>query len=109
MQTSGWVGVDGKAQKNKLIWDDSACGIVCHSKCSEKLPKICSGSRTGQVEVIEGPLRESDRPDKPNVSLTFVEAPSMFGKELGEQVASDKSQVPMIVTKCISAVEAVGE
>jgi hypothetical protein len=33
----------------------------------------------------------------------------MFGKELGEQVASDKSQVPMIVTKCISAVEAVGE
>jgi hypothetical protein len=59
--------------------------------------------------VIEGPLRESNRPDKPSLPLTFAAAPSMFGKDLGEQVASDKSQVPMIVTKCISAVEAVGE
>jgi hypothetical protein len=55
-----------KVQKDKLIWDDSACGIVCHSKCSEKLPKSCTASRTGQVEVIEGPLRESNRPDQSN-------------------------------------------
>jgi hypothetical protein len=32
----------------------------------------------------------------------------MFGRELAEQAASDKAQVPVIVTKCISAVEAVG-
>ena len=32
----------------------------------------------------------------------------MFGRELAEQVVADKTTVPVIVTKCISAVEAVG-
>ena len=32
----------------------------------------------------------------------------MFGRELSEQVAADKLVVPVIVTKSISAVEAVG-
>lgn len=32
----------------------------------------------------------------------------MFGRELSDQVASDRVAVPVIVTKCISAVEAVG-
>lgn len=34
--------------------------------------------------------------------------PSMFGRELQEQIADDKTPVPGIVTKCIDAVEAVG-
>ena len=33
----------------------------------------------------------------------------MFGKELSEQVIADKVAVPVIVTKSIYAVEAVGE
>jgi hypothetical protein len=36
-------------------------------------------------------------------------APSMFGRELAEQATADKVVVPVIVTKCISAVEKVGK
>lgn len=32
----------------------------------------------------------------------------MFGRPLVEQVSADKQSVPVIVTKCINAVEAVG-
>jgi hypothetical protein len=34
--------------------------------------------------------------------------PSMFGRELSEQVVSDNVAVPVVITKCIYAVEAVG-
>jgi hypothetical protein len=33
----------------------------------------------------------------------------MFGRELSEQVIADKLAVPVVVTKCIGAVEVVGE
>jgi hypothetical protein len=33
----------------------------------------------------------------------------MFGKDLSEQIAADNVPVPVIVTKCIGAVEVVGE
>lgn len=33
----------------------------------------------------------------------------MFGRDLSEQAASDRSDVPVIVTKSISAVEEVGK
>nr|XP_031860486.1 uncharacterized protein CI109_004097 [Kwoniella shandongensis]KAA5527558.1 hypothetical protein CI109_004097 [Kwoniella shandongensis] len=72
----------------------SSCGIVCHSKCVEKLPKSCTGSRianNSHNEALDGPL-----------------PPSMFGRPLPEQVSADGTPVPVIVTKCISAVEAVG-
>ncbi|WWC91633.1 uncharacterized protein L201_006579 [Kwoniella dendrophila CBS 6074] len=69
----------------------SSCGIVCHSKCAEKLPRSCTGSRNGAGENLDGPL-----------------PPSMFGRDLIEQVGADKTPIPGIVTKCISAVEAVG-
>ena len=36
-------------------------------------------------------------------------APSMFGRDLTEQIFADKLPVPAIVTKCIAAVEVVGE
>jgi hypothetical protein len=32
----------------------------------------------------------------------------MFGRELSEQVVTDNAAVPVIITKCIYAVEAVG-
>ncbi|WVQ67092.1 uncharacterized protein L199_005286 [Kwoniella botswanensis] len=69
----------------------SSCGIVCHSKCAEKLPRSCTGSRHGTIENLDGPL-----------------PPSMFGRDLIEQVGADKTPIPGIVTKCINAVEAVG-
>ncbi|ORY33516.1 hypothetical protein BCR39DRAFT_463757 [Naematelia encephala] len=68
----------------------SSCGMVCHSKCAEKLPKSCPGGKNGVVDSIDGPL-----------------PPSMFGRDLPEQVNADRAPVPVIVTKCISAVEAV--
>ena len=85
-----------------------ACGVVCHSKCAEKLPKPCAGRGHGNsvLEVIEGPSSESS----PKISIWLMDlVPSMFGRELSEQVAADKTPVPVIVTKSISAVEAVGE
>lgn len=33
----------------------------------------------------------------------------MFGRELSEQALADRTDVPVIVTKSISAVEAVGK
>jgi FixJ family two-component response regulator len=38
----------------------------------------------------------------------MVIVPSLFGRELVEQVAADKTAIPVIVLKSISAVEAVG-
>ncbi|WRT70298.1 uncharacterized protein IL334_007296 [Kwoniella shivajii] len=69
----------------------ASCGIVCHSKCAEKLPRSCTGSRTGNSELSDGPL-----------------PPSMFGRDLIEQTTADRTPIPGIVNKCISAVEAVG-
>jgi hypothetical protein len=34
---------------------------------------------------------------------------SMFGRELSEQISADNTPVPAIVSKCIGAVEVVGE
>ncbi|BEI94714.1 uncharacterized protein CcaverHIS019_0702950 [Cutaneotrichosporon cavernicola] len=67
----------------------SACGMVCHQKCAEKLPKSCPGK--GAKVEDEGPL-----------------PPSMFGRELSDQSGADNAAVPVIVTKCIRAVEANG-
>lgn len=78
----------------------SACGIVCHQKCAEKLPKSCTGK--GAKTEDEGPLRESV------LSVSLTPAPSMFGRDLGEQAGADNAAVPVIVTKCIRAVEANG-
>ncbi|KAL1412711.1 Rho-type gtpase-activating protein [Vanrija albida] len=68
-----------------------ACGTVCHSKCAEKLPRSCPGPRNGKVVEDEGPP-----------------PPSMFGRDLSVQAESDKHSIPVIVTKCIEAVEANG-
>ncbi|TXT05943.1 hypothetical protein VHUM_03704 [Vanrija humicola] len=68
-----------------------ACGTVCHSKCAEKLPRSCPGPRNGKAIEDEGPP-----------------PPSMFGRDLSIQAESDKHSIPVIVTKCIGAVEANG-
>lgn len=88
----------------------AACGMVCHSKCAEKLPKSCTGSRNGGVD-LDGPMRMSFSSTGVYalVGIWLIgSAPSMFGRELAEQAANDRLAVPVIVSKSISAVEAVG-
>lgn len=82
--------------------------MVCHAKCAEKLPKSCIGSKAGRVEVNDGPLRKSMSQLETLNRHPDRSAPSMFGKELSEQIAADNAPVPVLVTKCIYAVEAVG-
>ncbi|KAJ9103392.1 hypothetical protein QFC19_004491 [Naganishia cerealis] len=66
----------------------AVCGIYCHTKCIEKLGTACNAANS---------IREEPAGDAP---------PSMFGRTLNEQIAADGHPVPIIVTKCIEAVEA---
>ncbi|KAG8960163.1 hypothetical protein FRC03_006993 [Tulasnella sp. 419] len=70
----------------------TGCGIGCHPKCVQRIQTVCQpGHRDDQVVDI-APL-----------------PPSMFGRDLIEQVRSDSKggdrMVPVIVEKCIHAVE----
>ncbi|KAJ9114608.1 hypothetical protein QFC22_005481 [Naganishia vaughanmartiniae] len=57
-------------------------------RCAEKLNLACNAANS---------IREEPVGDAP---------PSMFGRTLNEQIAADGHSVPVIVTKCIEAVEA---
>lgn len=70
----------------------AACGVVCHAKCSEKLGGTC--------KPVDGSNKEEPVAEN---------GPSMFGRDLTEQIDIDGKQVPFIVTKCIEAVEAQGK
>jgi len=70
----------------------AVCGIVCHSKCESKLHTVCNAAAS-----LASLGREDNVEDAP---------PSMFGRDLEEQIRADGQQVPTIVTKCIEAVEA---
>ncbi|KAJ1304403.1 hypothetical protein OPQ81_005552 [Rhizoctonia solani] len=74
----------------------SNCNFACHQKCSHLVKSSCqSGSAPAEEPVVDiSPL-----------------PPSMFGRDLVEQVRSDAKNepgrlVPIIVDKCIRAVEA---
>lgn len=60
------------------------------------------------MDALDGPMRESPRVTERRGLADATSAPSMFGRELSEQADADKMAVPVIVTKSISAVEAVG-
>lgn len=81
-------------QKN--MWGQSEvrcalCGQACHSKCLQNLPTSCNQ-----------PFSRGDEPTEPA-------GPSMFGKDLVEQAQLEQRSVPLVVEKCIQAVEALGE
>ncbi|SJX64111.1 related to GTPase-activating protein beta-chimerin [Sporisorium reilianum f. sp. reilianum] len=81
-------------QKN--MWGQSEmrcalCAHVCHSRCLQSLPVSCNQPYT--------------RPDEAHAENT---GPSMFGRSLTEQAAHEGRDVPLIVDKCIQAVEAFG-
>jgi hypothetical protein len=42
------------------------------------------------------------------MGFVLVVGPSLFGRDLAEQVQEDGQPVPIIVTKCIEAVETQG-
>ncbi|SAM84586.1 uncharacterized protein UBRO_05871 [Ustilago bromivora] len=81
-------------QKN--MWGQSEmrcalCAQVCHSRCLQSLPISCNQ-----------PYTRSDEGQADNAG------PSMFGRSLAEQGAHEGRDVPLIVEKCIQAVEAFG-
>lgn len=81
-------------QKN--MWGQSEmrcalCAQVCHSRCLQNLPVSCNQ-----------PYTRSEEGQADNVG------PSMFGRSLTEQAAHEGRDVPLIVEKCIQAVEAFG-
>lgn len=67
------------------------CTQVCHSRCLQNLPLSC--------------IQPYARPDESAPEST---GPSMFGRDLVEQAKHESRDVPVIVEKCIEAVEASG-
>ncbi|TKY89996.1 hypothetical protein EX895_001294 [Sporisorium graminicola] len=81
-------------QKNMWGQSEMRCALctqVCHSRCLQSLPVSCNQPYT--------------RPDEGQAENT---GPSMFGRLLTEQAAHEGRDVPLIVDKCIQAVEAFG-
>ncbi|SPO28035.1 related to GTPase-activating protein beta-chimerin [Ustilago trichophora] len=81
-------------QKNMWGQSEMRCALctqVCHSRCLQNLPVSCNQPYT--------------RPDEGQAENT---GPSMFGRSLTEQAAHEGRDVPLIVEKCIQAVEAFG-
>lgn len=81
-------------QKN--MWGQSevrcnTCGQVCHTKCLPSLTISCSQPYLRSDEAAPEPV-----------------GPSMFGRSLVDQAHSESRDVPLIVEKCIQAVEANG-
>lgn len=81
-------------QKNMWGQSEMRCALctqVCHSRCLQNLPVSCNQPYT--------------RPEEGQADNT---GPSMFGRSLAEQAAHEGRDVPLIVEKCIQAVEAFG-
>ncbi|KAF7730580.1 hypothetical protein EC973_001962 [Apophysomyces ossiformis] len=73
------------------------CGFVTHGKCLSHVPQLCFASTTSSLDLLNMP--DSETPSKPV---------SMFGTDLTVQVGREERPVPLIVEKCITAVEARG-
>ncbi|GAC93241.1 hypothetical protein PHSY_000805 [Pseudozyma hubeiensis SY62] len=81
-------------QKNMWGQSEMRCAVctqVCHSRCLQNLTVSCH--------------QPYMRPDEGQAENT---GPSMFGRSLAEQAAHEGRDVPLVVEKCIQAVEAFG-
>ncbi|KDQ15273.1 hypothetical protein BOTBODRAFT_31930 [Botryobasidium botryosum FD-172 SS1] len=71
------------------------CGTGCHPKCASQLNSRCQQTRASEESALE---------------ITPL-PPSMFGRQLIEQVKADAKggdrAIPVIVEKCISAMESL--
>ncbi|KAN0061207.1 Rho-type gtpase-activating protein [Thecaphora frezii] len=82
-------------QKNMWGQSEMRCAIcsqVCHSKCLQNLSLSCNQPYT--------------RPE--DAGQEVQTGPSMFGRDLVEQAEAENREVPLVVDKCIQAVEAFG-
>jgi len=91
------------------------CGIYCHTKCVDRLGGSCSGNQTGHIREEPStetgkriPAERLDRVHDIDIFSVAFTGPSLFGRDLTEQVIEDGHTVPVIVTKCIEAVETQG-
>ena len=80
----------------KSMWGQSEvrcalCAQVCHSRCLQSLSLSCNQPYT-----------------RPEEGSSEPQGPSMFGKDLLDQTAEEGREVPLVVEKCIQAVENFG-
>ncbi|KAI7862063.1 hypothetical protein BDF14DRAFT_1886487 [Spinellus fusiger] len=71
------------------------CGYVCHTKCVNHVPQLCSASNTS--------LDLSNESD-----LELAKSSSLFGRSLTDRVEEEGRTVPLLVERCIQAVESRG-
>ncbi|SPO35678.1 related to GTPase-activating protein beta-chimerin [Pseudozyma flocculosa] len=83
-------------QKNMWGQSEMRCAIcsqICHSKCLHNLSLSCSQPYTRPEDAA---------------AAEAAAGPSMFGRDLAEQAGIEGREVPLVVEKCIQAVEAFG-
>jgi hypothetical protein len=74
----------------------TACGSYAHAKCAGYLTNGCH----------PGGHHSSSQPDD---TLNFTPSgPPMFGNDLVTQATAEGRDIPIVVSKCIDAVEAYG-
>jgi len=89
----------------------SVCATSVHVRCIAHVHLPCTEKNRSVKEEPEILRRHRNVFTYPRMRLltNFSAAPSMFGRDLGEQVRADSKeverQVPIIVEKCIHAVE----
>ncbi|KAK4057102.1 Rho-type gtpase-activating protein [Microbotryomycetes sp. JL221] len=75
----------------------TSCGSYAHAKCSGYLAGPCNVTMS-----TAGSQSQDD-------TMTIIsQAPVMFGNDLSAQVKAEGRDVPLVVSKCIAAVEAYG-
>ena len=78
----------------------ASCATCCHVKCAPNLIGPCPGSGAGASAGAGSADQDLTGP--------LPTGPPMFGNDLTIQVRSEGGQVPVVVDKCIGAVEAHG-
>ncbi|KAI7865172.1 hypothetical protein BDF14DRAFT_1827946 [Spinellus fusiger] len=72
------------------------CGYITHAKCLSHVPQLCFAGTVSTLDLLGTSEIES------NINL------SMFGTNLSVQTALEDRDVPILVEKCITAVETRG-
>ena len=104
------------------VCERADCSVAVHTRCIHSVNLVCSQQALparDEAAVPIAPLRECPvlHPQNNSASLLTwlfltAAAPSMFGRDLIEQVRADSRDdhrfVPVIVEKCIDAVDNIG-
>ena len=99
-----------------LIAVKLVCHMSVHPKCLPHVHTACAPARSRNEPAPNvAPLRKLEFLFccvRPALTRDFPVAPSMFGRDLVEQVRADakgeERYIPVIVQKCIDAVDALG-